>query len=357
MSWDWEKLQQRQRERSSGSGSGGGGGGRPPQVDEILNKLKNYRFSGGWLLVVIVLVLLFFGSSMVFTVDVNEVGVVQRFGQYARTVQSGLHFKLPAGVEKATMVKTKRIYKEGFGVEESKVTDTRKTYSVGQETIDVSLMLTGDLNVGVVPWIVQYRIKDAYNYLFKVRDVKGIIRDMSEATMRLVVGDRSINEVISSREEIANAAEIRLQEALDQAETGVDVVTIELGDTNVPGPVQDSFNEVNQAYQEKEQVIYEARKEYNRVIPKARGEAEQTIEAAKGYAKQRINRAEGDAARFMAQYKEYAKAKEVTRRRLYLETIRSVLPNLGEIYIIDSEQKNVLPLLNLKNAWGVKNEN
>ncbi len=356
MTWDWEKLQQRQKERSSGDGSGGGGP-KPPQMDEVLEKLKNYKFSGGWILVIIVLLLLFFGSSMIYTVGVNEVGVVQRFGKYTRTTQSGLHFKLPAGIEKVTKVKTKRIYKEGFGVEESKVTDTRTTYSVGQETIDVSMMLTGDLNVGVVPWIVQYRIKDAYNYLFKVRDVKGIIRDMSESTMRLVVGDRSINEVISSREEIANAAEIRLQDALDQAETGVDVVTIELGDTNVPGPVQDSFNEVNQAYQEKEQMIYEARQEYNRVIPKARGEAEQTIEAARGYAKKRINRAEGDAARFMAQYKEYAKAKDVTRRRLYLETIKSVLPNLGEIYIIDSEQKNVLPLLNLKNAWGVKNEN
>ncbi|MDZ7833878.1 MAG: FtsH protease activity modulator HflK [Desulfobacterales bacterium] len=356
MTWDWEKLQQRQKERSSGDGSGGGGP-KPPQMDEVLDKLKNYKFSGGWIIVILVLLLLFFGSSMVYTVDVNEVGVVQRFGKYTRTTQSGLHFKLPAGIEKVTKVKTKRIYKEGFGVEESKVTDTRTTYSVGQETIDVSLMLTGDLNVGVVPWIVQYRIKDAYNYLFKVRDVKGIIRDMSEATMRLVVGDRSINEVISSREEIANAAEIRLQDALDQAETGVDVVTVELGDTNVPGPVQDSFNEVNQAYQEKEQMIYEARQEYNRVIPKARGEAEATIEAAKGYAKKRINRAEGDAARFMAQYKEYAKAKDVTRRRLYLESIKSVLPNLGEIYIIDSEQKNVLPLLNLKNAWGVKNEN
>ena len=356
MTWDWEKLQQRHRERSSGDGSGGGGP-KPPQMDEVLDKLKNYKFSGGWAIVIIVLILLFFGSSMVFTVGVNEVGVVQRFGEYSRTMQSGLHFKLPAGIEKVTKVKTKRIYKEGFGVEESQVTDTRTTYSVGQETIDVSLMLTGDLNVGVVPWIVQYRIKDAYNYLFKVRDVKGIIRDMSEATMRLVVGDRSINEVISSREEIANAAEIRLQDALDQAETGVDIVTVELGDTNVPGPVQDSFNEVNQAYQQKEQMIYEARQEYNRVIPKARGEAEQTIEAAKGYAKQRINRAEGDAARFMAQYKEYAKAKDVTRRRLYLETIKNVLPGIGEIYIIDSEQKNVLPLLNLKNSWGVKNEN
>jgi membrane protease subunit HflK len=354
MSWDWEKLQQRQRERSSNTG---GGGPKPPQMDEILNKLKNYRFSGGWILVILVLLLLFFGSSMIFTVDVNEVGVVQRFGKYTRTTQSGLHFKLPAGIEKVSKVKTKRVYKEGFGVEESKVTDARKTYTVGQETIDVSLMLTGDLNVAVVPWIVQYRIKDAYNYLFKVRDVRRIIRDMSEASMRLVVGDRSINEVISSREEIANAAEKRLQEDLDQAETGIDVVTVELGDTNVPGPVQDSFNEVNQAYQEKEQLIYEAQKEYNRVIPKARGQAEQTIEAAKGYAKQRINRAKGDAARFRAQYKEYAKAKDVTRRRLYLETIKSVLPSLGDIYIIDSAQENVLPLLNLKKAWGVKNEN
>ncbi len=353
MSWDWEKLQQRQKERSSGSG----GGGKPPQMDDVLEKLKNYKFSGGWVIVVLVLVILFFGSSMIFTVGVNEVGVVQRFGQYNRTVQSGLHFKLPAGVEKATKVKTKRIYKEGFGVEQSQVTDTRKTYSVGKETINVSLMLTGDLNVGVVPWIVQYRIKDAYNYLFKVRDVKRIIRDMSEATMRLVVGDRSINEVISSRAEIANAAAVRLQDALDQAETGVAVVTIELGDTNVPGPVQDSFNEVNQAYQQKEQMIYEARKEYNRVIPKARGEAEQTIEAARGYAKKRTNRAQGDAARFMAQYKEYAKAKDVTRRRLYLETIKNVLPTMGDIYVIDSQQENVLPLLNLKNAWGVKNEN
>jgi len=352
MSWDWDKLQQRQRERSSGSGSGGGGGPKPPQMDEILNKLKNYRFPGIWILVVLVLILLFFGSSMIFTVDVNEVGVVQRFGQYNRTTQSGLHFKLPAGIEKATKVKTKRVYKEGFGVEESKVTDARKTYTVGQETIDVSLMLTGDLNVAVVPWIVQYRIKDAYNYLFNVRDVRRIIRDMSEASMRLVVGDRSINEVISAREEIANAAENRLQDDLDQAETGIDVVTVELGDTNVPGPVQDSFNEVNQAYQEKEQMIYDAQKEYNRVIPKARGEAQQTIEAAKGYAKQRINRAKGDAARFRAQYKEYAKAKDVTRRRLYLETIKSVLPELGDIYVIDSQQKNVLPLLNLKNAMG-----
>lgn len=353
MSWDWEKLQQRQKERNSGPGNSGGGP-KPPQMDEIINKLKNYRFSGGWILVVLAAVLLLFGSSMIFTVDVNEVGVVQRFGKYARTVQSGLHFKFPTGVEKVTKVKTKRVYKEGFGVEESKVTDTRTTYTVGQETIDVSLMLTGDLNVGVVPWIVQYRIKDAYNYLFKVRDVQRIIRDMSEATMRLVVGDRSINEVISSREEIANAAEERLQQDLDQAETGIDIVTVELGDTNVPGPVQDSFNEVNQAYQEKEQMIYEARKEYNRVIPKARGEAEQTIEAAKGYAKKRINRAEGDAARFIAQYEEYAKAKDVTRRRLYLETIKRVLPNLGDIYVIDSEQQNVLPLLDLKNAWGGK---
>jgi len=345
MSWDWEKLQQRQRERSSGSS--GGGGGKPPQMDDVLNKLKSYKFSGGWVIVVIVLLLLFFGSSMVYTVDVNEVGVVQRFGDYSRTMQPGLHFKLPAGFEKVTKVKTKRIYKEGFGVEESKVTDTRTTYSVGQETIDVSLMLTGDLNVGVVPWIVQYRIKDAYNYLFKVRDVKGIIRDMSEATMRLVVGDRSINEVITERAEIAAAAREMLQGELDNAKAGIAIVNIEMKRTNVPEPVQASFNQVNQAIQEKEQTIYKAKEEYNKAVPLARGEAQRMIKDAEGYAIDRVNRAQGDAAKFLAVFEAYDLARDVTRKRMYLETMGDVLPKIGAKYIIDADQKNVLPLLNL----------
>lgn len=350
MNWDWEKLQQKQKERSAGSG--GDGGLRPPQMDEMINKIKGYKFPGGYLLLIIVGIVLFFGTSMIYTVDVNEVGVVQRFGKYIRTEMPGLNFKLPAGVEKVTKVKTRRVYKEEFGFTANPSGLSRLDAS-GQG-INESLMLTGDLNVGVVPWIVQYRIKDPYNYLFKVKDVTQYLRDLSEASMRLVVGDRSINEVISNREEIADTAKLWLQKELDTAETGIEIDAVELGNTNVPEPVQDSFNKVNQAVQEKEKLIYEAREEYNRVIPKAKGEAEQAIKSAEGYATERVNEAKGDASRFVSQYEEYAKAKDVTRRRLYLEMVSLVFPNLGELYIIDSEQKNVLPLLNLGEKWGLQ---
>jgi membrane protease subunit HflK len=177
---------------------------------------------------------------------------------------------------------------------------------------------------------------------------------MSEAAMRLVVGDRSINEVISKREEIAIEAREVLQVEMDNADSGINIVTIEMKKTNVPGPVQPSFNEVNQATQEKEKVIYQAKEDYNKAIPTARGEAERTIKAAEGYALDRVNRAKGDAARFKALYAEYAKAKDVTKRRLYLETLKDLLPKLGDKYIIDSDQKNVLPLLNLGKQKGEK---
>ncbi|MDO9264792.1 MAG: FtsH protease activity modulator HflK, partial [Desulfosalsimonadaceae bacterium] len=335
MNWDWEKLQQKQKERSAGSG-----GIKPPQMDEMIDKIKGYKFPGGWVLLVLAGFALYFVTSMVYTVDVNEVGVIQRFGKYIRTEMPGLNFKLPAGVEKVTKVKTRRVYKEEFGLmpSQSGVSLVNST----AQSLDESLMLTGDLNVGVVPWIVQYRIKDPKNYLFKVKDVTQYLRDLSEASMRLVVGDRSINEVISNREEIADTAKIWLQKELDIAETGIEIDAVELGNTNVPDPVQDSFNKVNQAVQEKEKLIYEAMEEKNRVIPRAKGEAEQTIKSAEGYATERVNEAKGDASRFVSQYEEYAKAKDVTRRRLYLEMVKLVFPNLGELYVIDSDQKNVL---------------
>jgi len=208
-------------------------------------------------------------------------------------------------------------------------------------------MLTGDLNVALVPWIVQYRIKDPYNFMFKVKDVQQILIDMSEASMRLVVGDRSVNEVISKREEIAIEARTVLQKELDNAETGISIVTIEMKKTNVPSPVQPSFNQVNQSVQEKEKMIYEANEDYNKAIPAAKGEADRTIKTAEGYALDRINRAKGDAARFTSVYNEYVKAKDITKRRLYLEALRDLLPKLGKKFIIDADQKNLLPLLNL----------
>lgn len=346
MNWDWEKLQQKQKERSTGGGSV-----KPPQMDDIVEKFKGYKFPGGWLLLILAGIVLFFGTSMVYTVDTYEVGVVQRFGRFIRTETPGLKFKYPAFIEKVTKVST-RVEKETFGL-----SDVRSGYarvSATADSIDEALMLTGDLNVGVVPWIVQYKIKDPYHFLFKVEDVPLFLRDMSEASMRLVVGDRSINEVINNRPEIAIAAKEALQKEMNEAETGIEIVTIELGNTNVPGPVQGSFNEVNQAVQEKEKLIYQAKEEYNRVIPRARGEAEQAVKSAEGYATERVNQAKGDASRFIAQYQEYTKAKDVTRRRLYLEMVELVFPNLGELYIIDSDQPNVLPLLNLGEKWGLQ---
>ncbi len=338
MAWDWEKLKQQQQT---------GGGGVPPQVDEILKNIKQFKFPGGPVLIIIVLVALFFGSSTFFTVGVDEVGVIQRFGKHIRVCQSGLNFKLPTGIDKVTKVKVKRVYKEEFGFR-SQTAEARKLFaSGGSENKNVSLMLTGDLNVGLVPWIVQYKVKDPYKYLFKVRDPRKLLIDMSEASMRLVVGDRSINEVITKREEIAVEARQHLQAEMDKSETGIGIVTIEMKKTNVPDAVQPSFNEVNQAVQEKERLIYQAKEDYNKAIPQARGEAERTIKAAEGYSLDRINRAKGDASRFVSLYNEYVKAKDITRRRMYLETITDLFPKLGHKYIIDSDQKNLLPLLNL----------
>ncbi len=357
MNWDWEKLREKKEKYEKGQGSGSGGGmpkpPKPPQFDELFNKLKGFKFP--WiLLVIVILAVLFFGSSVFFQVQLDEVGVVQRFGQFNRLTQPGLNFKLPAGIEKVTKVKVKRVYKEEFGFRTVPGGDQIR-YTSQDTNEKVALMLTGDLNVAVVPWIVQYRISDPYKYLFKVRDVKSLLRDMSEATMSTIVGDRSINEIISGREEIAVSAKKSLQKEMDEADSGLNIVTVEMKKTNVPEPVQSSFNEVNQAIQEKEQTIYKAKEEYNQAVPRARGEAMRVIQDAEGYAVDRVNRAQGDAAKFTEVYREYVKAKDVTRKRLYLESMAEILPKLGRKYILDSDQKNFLPLLNMQEGKLIQN--
>ena len=345
MNWDWEKLKKQQDQKE--------GKGVPPQVSELVEKIKKFKAPGGMFLIIIILLALFFGSSTIFKIEYDEVGVIQRFGKHVRTNQPGLNFKLPAGIEKVTKVKVTRVLKEEFGFRSARG-DSRERFSSGSENINVSLMLTGDLNVAIVPWIVQYRVKNPYNYLFKVRDVRRLLVDMSEAAMRLVVGDRSVNEVINKRNEISVEARDVLQKEMDNAESGIHIVTIEMKKTNVPGPVQPSFNEVNQAVQEKETLIYQAKEDYNKAVPAARGEADRTIKGAEGYALDRVNRAKGDASRFKAMYAEYAKAKDVTKRRLYLEMLRDLFPKLGEKFIVDADQKNLLPLLNLGKQKGAK---
>ncbi len=338
MAWDWEKLNQQQQQQHKG--------GPPPQMEDLLNQIKNWKITRGplWLGLLMILVAAVYSSF--FTIDSGAVGMVQQFGKYVRTAPPGLNFKLPFGIEHVNKVPQEKIFREEFGLPLDISGQASRQISTDEDA-SAALMLTGDLNVAVVPWIVQYRIKDPYNYLFKVKDVRGLLRDLSEASMRLVVGDRSINEVITKREEIADEAKAVLQTELDRAETGLLVANLELKRTNVPVPVQPSFNEVNQSLQEKEKMIYQAREEYNKAIPAARGEAERTIKLSEGYALERINRAKGDAARFKSVYAEYVKAQDVTRRRLYLETIKALLPKLGPKYIVDDNQKNFLPFLNL----------
>ena len=338
MAWDWDKLQQQKQGRQ---------GSPPPQVDELLEKFRNMKgkFPGIWILIAVLIIILL-GYTMIYKINPNEVGVIQRFGKHVRTTMPGPHIKWPSGIETLTKVPVRLVQKEEFGFR-TIAPGVKTRFASESAYIDESLMLTGDLNVAVVPWVVQYNIKDPYNYLFKVRNVKSTLRDLSESTMRLVVGDRSITEVINKRGEIANQAKSHLQKELDEAETGINITTIEMQKTNVPVPVQPSWNEVNQAGQEKERMIYEAQEQYNKMIPQAKGQAEKTIKAAEGYALDRVNRAKGDAARFISLYEEYEKAKDVTKRRLYLEAMKDVFPKLGDKFIVDAEQKNLLPLLNL----------
>ncbi|OQY13073.1 MAG: HflK protein [Desulfobacteraceae bacterium 4572_19] len=345
MNWDWEKLREQQQRQQTKVDTPFE---VPPQMDDFIKQVKNIKQSKG-ITLIIVFLLVVAGFSTFFTVGVDEVGIVQRFGKYVRTCQPGLNFKYPAGIEKVTLVKIKRIYKEEFGFQSSRSFSGNRF--AGEKTdINASMMLTGDLNVAIVPWIVQYRIKDPYNYLFKVKDVQRLLRDLSESSMRLVVGDRSINEVISKREEIAVAARKILQKELNIAQTGIYITTIEMKKTNVPAPVQPSFNEVNQAIQEKEKLIYQAKEGYNKAIPAALGEAQRTVKMAEGYALDRLNRAEGDTSRFTSVYNEYVKAKDITKRRMYLDMLGNVFPKLGKKYIIDSDEKNFLPLLNMSSS-------
>ena len=298
---------------------------------------------------VLVLIGLAIAFSIVFTIQPEEVGIVLRFGKYSRTAEPGLNFKLPAPMERVLKVPVQRQLKEEFGFQT--VEAGVKTRYSERNFDSESLMLTGDLNVVVVEWIAQYRVSDPYKYLFKVRNVTKTFRDMNEAVMRAVVGDRSVDEVITvGRLEIEDQVKIALQLLCDQYETGIQVEQIVLRSVDPPDKVKPSFNEVNQAEQERERAINEARGEYNKVIPKARGEADQVIEQAQGYAIDRVNRAKGDAVLFEEVYAAYRRAPEVTRRRIFLETMESIYPALQRKILLDNDLQGVLPLLQLDGA-------
>ena len=312
-----------------------------------LNKLRPPNISGKSVrLVVILFVVIAFVWSSWFTISPEEVGVILQFGKYSRTVDPGLNFKLP-WIEDIIKVPVKRQLKEEFGFQ-TQTADIRTTYVRGNFKNE-SLMLTGDLNSAQVEWIVQYRIIDPYLFLFKVRNPRQTLRDATEAVMREVVGDRTVNEIITvGRQEIEIEVLSKLQTLVSQYETGINIDQVILQDVNPPDEVKASFNEVNEAEQEREKLINQARSEYNKVIPKARGEAERTIEEAKGYQLERVNNAKGEANRFNSLYKEYRKAPEVTRQRMYLETMTIVLGKVGKKLITDDKASGILPLFNLE---------
>lgn len=317
-----------------------------------LNNLRPPNISGKTVrFFVIAFVLIAFLWSTWFTISPEEVGVILRFGKYSRTVEPGLNFKLP-WIESVTKVPVKRQLKEEFGFKTVEA-GVRTTYARGNYK-DESLMLTGDLNAAQVEWIVQYRINDPYKFLFKVRNPIQTLRDVTEAVMRQIVGDRTVNEIITvGRQDIEINVLRMIQETITSYETGIKVDQVILQDVNPPDEVKASFNEVNQAEQEKESLINQARSEYNKVVPRARGEAEQKIEEAKGYALERVNNAKGEANRFNALYREYIRAPEVTRKRMYLETMNVVLSKVGKKLITDDKASGILPLFNIEE--GLKN--
>ncbi len=282
-------------------------------------------------------------------VEPDEVGVILRLGRFVDTVEPGPHFRLPYGIDRIVKVPVQRQLKAEFGFRTESVGARNTSYAAsGADMKRESLMLTGDLNVAVVEWIVQYKIKDPYKYLFKVKNVEGMLRDISEASMRAVVGDHSVNEVLTTgRQTVATQSKLLLQDLADRYETGVDIQQVVLQDVNPPDPVKPSFNEVNQAIQEKERAINEAFAELNRAIPRAKGEAEEALRSAEGYAIERVNRAKGEAERFTRVYEEYRKAPEVTRRRMYLETVSQVLTSTGQKVVMDENLKGLTPMLRM----------
>ena len=298
-------------------------------------------------LIIIAVVAIVILAGSFYTIRPEEVGVILRFGKFVRTSDPGLHLKYPFGIEALTKVPVQRQKKQEFGFRTT-LADIDSQYAVTRESGEESRMLTGDLNVAIVEWIVQYKIKDPYNYLFKLRDAETTFRYMNEAVVRKVVGDSSVDEVITiGRARLALEAQEELQRLCDLYEIGLEINQLIFQDVNPPDPVKPSFNEVNNAVQERERKINEAWSEYNAEVPKAQGEAKQVIEASEGYATERVNRAEGDADRFRNIYREYVRAPLVTRKRLYLEAIAEILPQVEKKIIFDETQKNILPLLNL----------
>jgi membrane protease subunit HflK len=323
----------------------GGGGGPGDDTGQTGAPRTGRGGNIGKIIIVIIAVIAFqVIYSSFYTIEPGQRGVVLRFGKYASLASPGLNFKLPL-IDDVVKVDVETVRKEEFGFR-TKVPGQQTVYQ--KEGYDPeSLMLTGDKNVIDVEWIVQYKVRDPFNFIFKVADVRQAVRDVSETAIRRVVGNMDFDYVLSNREIVASDTARELQDALDSYESGVNIVTVQLQDVNPPDAVKPAFNEVNEADQDMKRLVNEAEEAYNKVIPKARGQAKEMLEEAHGYAVQRVNDSKGNTARFLAILKEYKMAKEITRRRMYLETMEKILPTVTDIYVIDKDQRSILPFLNL----------
>jgi membrane protease subunit HflK len=334
----------------------GRGPGGIRDFKEVLQKIREqfgdrFRMGGSLWLLLLVLLVAVGGYASVYTVAPEETGVIQRFGRYVRVTGPGLHFKLPFGIETVRKVKTGRNFQMEFGYRTVEAGVRSRFTERGFK--EESLMLSGDLNVVDLQWTVQYKIRDPKDFLFQVKDVDSAIRDMSESVMRRVVGNRLFDFVLTvGRAEIADRVKVEMQKVLDSYRTGIQVVNVKMQNVTPPEPVEAAFNEVNEAEQERESKINQAQAAYNREIPKAKGSALQTISKSEGYALERVNLAKGEANRFIDVLKEYRQAKDVTKRRLYLESMNQLLGKVDEIYVIDADQKGLVPLLDLQKARG-----
>lgn len=332
---DWREYLE--GDPADGPGNNGGNFDPPPWRDW-------FALAGVPILIIVGLVA---GYMSYYTVEAGHVGVVTRFGKYINEVQPGLQFKVPFGIDQVYKVPVERRQKMEFGFQTTQAGVQTEYARASNSLLATSSMLTGDQNIAVVEWVVQYRIRDARAYLFNTREPEDTLRDAAEAAMRQIVGDRSVNELFTTgRGEVASEARRVLQEIINEYHTGIAVVTVELQDISPPKPVAPAFDAVNQAQQERDQKKNEGMRAYQQAIPQAEGEARQRLAAAEGYKVQRINRAAGEVAEFQAVYSEYKKAPRIMRQRMYLEMAETVLPQVKNKYVLD-KTGGTLPLLNL----------
>ena len=318
------------------------------QFKRLKEAIKNFK---KWKLfkIIFLLISIIIGiSTLFYTIPSESVGVVLRFGEYSSTTDPGLHLKLPFFIDQVEKVPVRRQLKQEFGFGTAGATQYYQ-YSNSSNTQEAEKsMVTGDSNVALVEWVVQYKVKDPKDYLFQVRRPDETLRDASESIMREVVGDRTVDEVITfGRQEIEIEAKTKLQSLIDKYEMGIGIDLIQLKSVNAPREVQASFNEVESAKQQLEQSKNKATGQKLSALKEAQGKADKLILEAEGYASQRINEAEGDVARFNALLEEYIKAPEVTKQRIYLETMAETIPKLGRKIILDDEAQQLLPFLQI----------